>query len=269
MLRARGIAVPSIMDQLHLVLPRAVRNKPLGDAGFAAMVPALSDNAAYDPRFKLLGLHLMALTEASAAGLAAVLKSNTKLETLQLGGNTLGDRGASVVAQAAAASQSLRVVEMSRNRISAEGLQRVLWHFKCSPSSNVLTKLDISGNPGSKAPEILAAVSDLLLHREQLHLGGGNDGSCGAGEAGSDAGAGETGGDFGDSGNVDNAGCASTAGNDADGAHTAGSSDDASVIGGGEKRGGGLPSVVVQRPVLTSRYCDAVELQVANLVVVL
>ena len=46
----------------------------------------------------------MALTEASAAGLAAVLKSNIKLETLQLGGNTLGDRGASVVAQAAAAS---------------------------------------------------------------------------------------------------------------------------------------------------------------------
>lgn len=247
MLKERGIAVPAIMHQLHLVLPRAVRNKPLGDAGFAAMVPALCDMVSYDQRFKLLGLHLMALTEASASGLASVLACNNNLETLQLGGNKLGDAGASVVAAAAAASSSLCVLELSRNKLTAAGIQTVIGHFKASKGllagaqqpggghrshnegqreerggggegrrRHTLTKLDLSGNPGSKAPEVRLAVSELLLQRAT-------------------------------------ATAAATAVRD-------------SRNCSGEK---GTAAVVVESTVLTNRYCDAVELQAAGLVVVL
>jgi uncharacterized protein (TIGR02996 family) len=75
-------------------------------------------------------------------GLAALIAGRGKLESLRLGGDSLGNAGATAIANTQRFS-SMRELALPRNRISQSGLQALL----DSPHLRGLTSLDLSGNP--------------------------------------------------------------------------------------------------------------------------
>jgi Ran GTPase-activating protein (RanGAP) involved in mRNA processing and transport len=90
---------------------------PIGDAGLAALAPALVN-------VSILRLSGCDLTRQSAASLAALIRDSRALESLHAGANQLGAFGFTVIATALQPSSSLRTLHLLVNlsgSVSADG----------------------------------------------------------------------------------------------------------------------------------------------------
>jgi internalin A len=150
------------LSRLRALTSLDLRRNKIGDKGAQAL-SNLSALTSLDLHFNHIGddgahalSNLTALTSLHVAGNnigdegASALAQLPALTSLDLGGNKIGDEGATALAQLPA----LTTLDLSRNNIGDAGIRALLdrWMANGSPIRTV----DLSGNPSSLPPELLA-----------------------------------------------------------------------------------------------------------------
>lgn len=142
----RGVCsslVDRVSDQyLSMIVPKLILGRALGDSGMQDIVSSYP----VDAGLRFLGLELNELTVSSAKSIARIIETNCSLEVVRLGGNQLGDLGVEIIAHALQKCSfrlRLRVLDISRNRLTVTGLRIILEAFV---NNNTLVTLDLSGN---------------------------------------------------------------------------------------------------------------------------
>jgi len=212
-----AISLAEAVEDNHALRELWLINNPIGGAGITRFAEALETNDV----LTRLGLTTdSAVASSIPAGLKALRRSHMVKravrivaegnERLELGGQELGDRGASRIAAAIENTHSLRVLKLRNCQINDAGAVRLAEALEMNTSlsdislaqnaisdeggwrlaealsrSSTIENLDLAGNPlGEEVVERIQLLtprsSDLHMGRARSLAGGGSDGSSGS-----------------------------------------------------------------------------------------
>jgi Ran GTPase-activating protein (RanGAP) involved in mRNA processing and transport len=153
---------------------RVVAGKSIGDAGLAALAPALLN-------VRTLKLNYCGLTLQCAAALAGLIRDSRALESLHVSMNQLGARGVAVLAAALQPSVSLRTLHAQGCDAGADGVIALADALRRGWRASDL-RLDLDPSIGDSGALALAAALEQLGDRCTLATLSLND--CGITAAG-------------------------------------------------------------------------------------
>ena len=118
----------------------------------AALPPSLGGSASRNISGIIFALRSLDLTctklgqKEGAAAIATLLRNNSTLEELRLGGNHFGKRGITTLAPALAQNSTLRLLDVSDNKIGPQGVKAIAQALEAGSAVSNLRVLDVSSN---------------------------------------------------------------------------------------------------------------------------